>query len=540
MPVSSQDNRGDHNTNIASVAGNVYITNRRDVDAAVLAGLWAVILTVFGLVSQRDQQFFEATIILIVVLAVISFGIVWRGNNTRPALVFVFLGLLVALSPLFLPDPVEAEAVVEPIELPNVIGLDEEVARADLRELGLVVPASTVQDSTVPREQVVSQEPSGGTIVLPGSTVTLVVSTGPGVQTAEVPSLEGKEEQSAVDDLRALGLNANPVLQESEAPEGRVIGQVPSAGSTADPGSTVTIFISAGPPESPVTVPQLEGKEEQSAVDDLRALGLNANPILQESNSPEGRVVGQDPPQGSIVNPGATVTITVSLGPKEVLIDIPLTDGTLEAGARSALTTAGFTVTDRTVASATMSEGRVLRSDPPSGTAAKEGATVQLIVSSGVSSACGQLPPTPTIVVSDDPSLSTTEPDGSFSGFEPDLIETLLSQMCGRLPQYRAVTAAERFTSLAAGEVDIMMTGVVDRAFTEIDYTTPYVLIDGANGREGRALAVRGNASALRVALDAALVELIENGTWLRIHEDTLGTPDYKISGMLTFVIPDS
>ena len=473
MDGQSQDNRGDHNTNVGTVEGdvNVFITKGRGVDAALLAGLWVVILFIFSLLGDPDHPLFEPTLLALVILAVVSVVVVTRRQNTRPALLFVALGLLIALTPMLWSDTLEID---DPVQIPNVIGLNEDSAR---------------------------------------------------------------------DDLRELGLNSKSTLQPSNEPKDRVIGQVPTEDTTVEPGTTVTIIISTGPETQLVTVPSLVGKDEQTAANDLRKLGLNSKSTLREAEAPVGRVTAQTPPEGATVELGDTVNITVSTGPPETLIEIPRTKGTLESAARSVVADAGLSVSVRTIASATSSIGRVVRSDPPAGTMLPEGSPVELIVSSGTAPACDQLRSDPSVAPSNDPVLAGIGADGSMTGFEPELIEALLSEMCERQPEYVLLTTSDRFLAMSTAEVDIMMTAVTDRSVAVIEYTTPYVLLDGSDGREGRALAVQRTASAsgqtLRVALDAALVELIENGTWLEIHERNLGVPDYSISEMLTFVIPD-
>jgi len=64
--------------------------------------------------------------------------------------------------------------------VPNVVGLTQTAASTSIRGAGLVVgTVSTGSNSTVPSGSVISEAPLAGTSVAVGSSVNLVVSTGP-------------------------------------------------------------------------------------------------------------------------------------------------------------------------------------------------------------------------------------------------------------------------------------------------------------------------------------------------------------------------
>ena len=65
----------------------------------------------------------------------------------------------------------------EQVTVPDVTGLTRESAEARLRDEGLEVSAEE-QESDVAEGDVISQNPSAGTSVTRGATVTIVVSTG--------------------------------------------------------------------------------------------------------------------------------------------------------------------------------------------------------------------------------------------------------------------------------------------------------------------------------------------------------------------------
>ncbi|HIW16789.1 MAG TPA: Stk1 family PASTA domain-containing Ser/Thr kinase [Firmicutes bacterium] len=85
---------------------------------------------------------------------------------------------------------------VEPVAVPNVMGLSESEARARLTERGLTVGSVSPVESDYPAGIVVWQSTTQGTMVDPGSSIYLQVSTGPAEESPEpdaTPTPEGAE-----------------------------------------------------------------------------------------------------------------------------------------------------------------------------------------------------------------------------------------------------------------------------------------------------------------------------------------------------------
>jgi beta-lactam-binding protein with PASTA domain/predicted Ser/Thr protein kinase len=130
----------------------------------------------------------------------------------------------------------------EQVTVPDVTGLTRESAEARLRDEGLEVSAEE-QESDVAEGDVISQNPSAGTKVTRGDTVTIVVSTGK--PQVDVPDVVGMSEERATSRLTGAGLS--PVRQErtvtDPAQDGVVIEQRPGAGTQVDQGREVVIVI---------------------------------------------------------------------------------------------------------------------------------------------------------------------------------------------------------------------------------------------------------------------------------------------------------
>ena len=135
---------------------------------------------------------------------------------------------------------------VEPsVEIANVVGLTEGEASNRLGQDGLSTTSATEPSETVEVGRVIRTEPPQGASVPPGSTVHLVVSSGPPMVT--VPDVVDRPEDAAIAQLQTAGLVANVVsVPSTEDDEGRVVSQTPADGGSVSRGSTVTISVGDG------------------------------------------------------------------------------------------------------------------------------------------------------------------------------------------------------------------------------------------------------------------------------------------------------
>ncbi|HEX9888358.1 MAG TPA: Stk1 family PASTA domain-containing Ser/Thr kinase [Nitriliruptorales bacterium] len=141
------------------------------------------------------------------------------------------------------------------VEVPQVVGLQEEEAAKQLRDAGLVpILDERVFDPDSEVGQVLSTNPVAGQRVPNGTQVSYVVSRG--VETTRVPPLEGDTEADARFELEERGFEVLVVREfHDDVPEGRVIRQDPPAGTEREKGSEVTIVVSKGPEAPPEPSP---------------------------------------------------------------------------------------------------------------------------------------------------------------------------------------------------------------------------------------------------------------------------------------------
>ncbi len=221
------------------------------------------------------------------------------------------LVLAVAAAALFLGRNLFDTGSGERVTVPDVVGMTVDEAQRALESQGLKLGAQTPQTSDEPEDTVLDQNPQADTRLAVGEAVTVSVSAGK--QQTQVPPLEGL---TSLDDVRTALKDAklelgNVKQVESSEPEGLVLNQNPAAFTTVDVGTKVNIEVSTGV----VTVPGVIGFTQSAATSALSKAGLDVSVVTASSDQPSGTVTNQDPPEGSQVKKGTTVTITVSSGP---------------------------------------------------------------------------------------------------------------------------------------------------------------------------------------------------------------------------------
>jgi serine/threonine-protein kinase len=265
------------------------------------------------------------------------------------------------------------------VEVPDVVGLTREQAEDDLAELELTAEVTEEPSDTVEAGRVISQDPEAGTEVEESSSVELKVSTG--VAQVTVPAVTGLSQAEAERILLDAGLTPGVESVEDDSVDpGVVLSQDPPANEQVAEGSTVRIDVSRGPGQE--TVPDVSGQSLSSAQSELQSAGFKVGgPTDQSSGSvPAGQVIGTDPPAGSSVDKGSTVTVIVSTGTKQVTV--PDVVNRTESDATSTLEGRGFGVSVRTksVPSGDASVGRVISQSPSGGSTEDEGSTVEITV----------------------------------------------------------------------------------------------------------------------------------------------------------------
>ncbi len=128
-------------------------------------------------------------------------------------------------------------------QVPNVVGVDQATASAELSNAGFVPGVSSAVSSAVQPGNVISQSPQAFTKAAPGSTVAITVAKAP--PTVVVPPVVGDSRPAAVSALKAAGFRVTheTVTVSDQSKSGIVISQSPGGGSRATKSTTVTIIV---------------------------------------------------------------------------------------------------------------------------------------------------------------------------------------------------------------------------------------------------------------------------------------------------------
>lgn len=188
-------------------------------------------------------------------------------------------------------------------------------------------------------------------------------------------SLTEAQEQVRKAQLEATDGGADP---HATAPQGTVIWQDPPPGVIAPEGIKVTLVASAGPPK--IAVPDVAGLDAGLAQRLVAAAGLTVSRVESvQAAAPQGLAMLTRPPSGTVLAPGAGLTLVVSRGAPT--ISVPDVLGMAAADARTRLEMEGLqlgTMTRRRTADATA--GTVVAQRPAAGTLAAPGTVVDIVV----------------------------------------------------------------------------------------------------------------------------------------------------------------
>jgi serine/threonine-protein kinase len=268
----------------------------------------------------------------------------------------------------------------------NYVNEPQASAQQQIKAAGLVSSVHKGPNERYKKGIVFKQDPTPGTKIDKGGTVTLWVSTGPPKVT--VPAVKGESWTKAQADLVNAGLQPVKYIVPGKTAD-VVTATDPAGGQSVPKGTKVRVNVSSGPKIA--AVPSVVGLSIQDATAKLNADGFNPNPSFVDSTAPQGQVVSQSPAPGTSEPQGTSVKLNVSNGPPQVTV--PDVVGYTSQQAVSTLEAAGFHVTQQTVAT-DASQQNIVQSQNPAGNAqAPQGSTVTVVVGQH---SPGPPPPPPT------------------------------------------------------------------------------------------------------------------------------------------------
>ncbi len=273
------------------------------------------------------------------------------GRRRRTRLVVMLVALVVALGVIgyFLGSSLGYWGSGGSFAMPQVVGQPVAAATSVLQRDGLHVLTTSV-NSTQPVGIVVSTSPPTGNPVKKGDVVTLSVSRG-----------EPK-------------VTTSPTSTTSPSP------------STTSPTTSSTTSSTTSTTSATVAVPSLVLDTVSEAASALSSAGLSLGSQTNEPSNTVGAglVISSSPAAGPQVNPGSSVSITVSSGPSS--LTVPNVVGESQSSATAILQGKGFNVGSQTTNVCTPNEvGDVVAQNPSGGNTASSGSTVTITVCTSTS-----------------------------------------------------------------------------------------------------------------------------------------------------------
>ncbi len=143
-------------------------------------------------------------------------------------------------------DPAATTEEKKRVEVPLLLDKTEEEAVAELEKVGLEVNKVYAASDSVKSGYIIKQNPTAGTEVDLGFTITITISKG--ASQVRVPSLSGLSQEAARYQLNNVGLNLGEVTSDYNGSVGigEVFEQDITPGTMVDRGTTVSVVVSLG------------------------------------------------------------------------------------------------------------------------------------------------------------------------------------------------------------------------------------------------------------------------------------------------------
>ena len=208
------------------------------------------------------------------------------------------------------------------VEVPNVIGVKNDVGINLLMDLGLEVESRDALYPLVQEDYIADQSIAPGTFIKRGDTISIVISRSQfDLSTPNVVGMLISQAQKTIIDL---GLTVGEVTFAADsATPGTVIHQTPGHGALANRGDSIELVVSGGR----VTMPDLLTLTQSQAEQAVVAYGLIiTDTSITPTDDPAliGKVIQQVPDAYISVQQNSTVSIVIG-SPSDLLLETTVT-----------------------------------------------------------------------------------------------------------------------------------------------------------------------------------------------------------------------
>jgi serine/threonine protein kinase/beta-lactam-binding protein with PASTA domain len=264
------------------------------------------------------------------------------------------------------------------VRVPDVHGQAQQDAIAALQNRGFKIRGPVQKsDPSVPIGQVINTDPGANTALAGGDEITINVSSGP--QQRQVPICSNLTVNDCKHRLADAGFDhpkQSPTASPT-VPQNLVIATVPAAGQITPVTNDITIQVSTGPETQ--RVPDVSGQTVDQATTNLKTAGFQIilnGPV--DSTLPIGQVASTDPPAGTDLSVKSAITLKVSLGNQVQMPNLTGMTYLEVVPFLQGLGLLGHLLNGGDVPGSDDNRNRVVRQDPPTGTAVNRDATITL------------------------------------------------------------------------------------------------------------------------------------------------------------------
>lgn len=243
-------------------------------------------------------------------------GVVSFMSGTFGLLVLA-IGLFVFLWNFWLRD---VFSPAERIPLPNFVGsnYDAVIGNTELSSTYKFNVIYVSDDSSAPGT-IINQDPAAGrSMMVTPSGIEVDITVNAGYSQIVVPNVINTDYREAMRNLRAAGFNVEIENAASDSyTKDYVIASIPAPGDSASAGDTVTITVSAGPEILYVSMPNLVGSTEDSAISKIESSNLSyGGSDRVVSDYEPGTVIDQSISASESIAEHTKIYLTVSAGPQ--------------------------------------------------------------------------------------------------------------------------------------------------------------------------------------------------------------------------------
>lgn len=244
-----------------------------------------------------------------------------KKESSFPAILGVVTALLLAallffVVPKLFNNSNRDQEETKLITVPNVVGLSQDKAKAEIEKLGFVMEADFTENYDEVNRKVLEQDPKEGTELEEGSSIKVLINVIADI--TKVPNLVGKtlDEGQAIVEEAGLKIVDIELEYSDEYPEDQIFRQEPSAGSEVANNKNITVYVSKGKEDKDQKIPNLTGVKASDARATLESLGFIVQIEAVKSNKVGTDEVVYTEPSGN-ADKGSQIKLYVSSGPED-------------------------------------------------------------------------------------------------------------------------------------------------------------------------------------------------------------------------------